>query len=82
MVSCVSVNSFSVMVPSAFIIVLESPSMFIPPLIEYFFPGCRLDLLITERSPVSNKNASLLSLPKSTLSYIVSRLHLIWLLHS
>ena len=65
------------MVPSVFIIVLEIPFMFIPPFSEYFIPGCRLDLLITERSaPVSNKNVGLFSLPKLTLSCIVSRL--IW----
>ena len=57
--------------------------MFIPSLSEYFIPGCRLELLITERSaPVSNKNVGLFSLPKSALSCIVSRLDLIWLLHS
>jgi len=65
----VCLNNFSIMVPSVFIIVLEIPFMFIPPLSEYFIPGCRLDLLITERlAPVSNKNVSLFSLPKSTLS--------------
>jgi len=64
-VSCVSVNSFSIMVPSVFIIVLDIPFMFIPPLSVYFIPGFRLDHLITERSaPVSNKNVSLFSLPK------------------
>jgi hypothetical protein len=79
----VCLNNFSIMVPYVFIIVLEIPFMFIPPLSEYFIPGCRLDLLITERlAPVSNKNVSLFSLPKSTLSCIVSRIDLIRLLHS